>query len=51
LTSRLPRILAEADARTQTVMEDLAAMRASVEPLAERMEQLEREICPAAAER
>jgi len=40
----LPRILAEADARAQTALEDVAAMRAAVEPLEERMQRLEREM-------
>jgi tetrahydromethanopterin S-methyltransferase subunit H len=44
VASRLPSILAEAEVRAQTVMEDIAAMRAAVEPLEERMEQLEREM-------
>lgn len=44
LASRLPRILAAADVRAQTVIADIAAMRAAVEPLADRMEQLEREM-------
>lgn len=44
VASRLPRILAEADVRAQTLLEDIAAMRAAVEPLEDRMEQLEREM-------
>lgn len=44
MAANLPRTLAQFEARAQTVMEDIAAMRAAVEPLEERMAELEREM-------
>jgi prefoldin subunit 5 len=44
LASRLPAALLEVDQRVQRLMEDISAMRAAVEPLDGRMEQLEAEM-------
>src|SRR6059036_3748178 len=44
LASRLPNAAAEIDGRIESLMDDIAAMRAAVEPLDARMRQLEREM-------
>ncbi len=44
LATRLPRVLADLDERIRDLMDDISAMRAAVEPLDMRMQQLEGEM-------
>ncbi len=44
LATRLPRVLTEIDGRVSRLIDDISAMRAAVEPLDMRMQQLEGEM-------